>query len=230
MAGRRSPLGRTTNPHGIGMTSQRTRDRLVSRLRERGISNEEVLTAIGAVPRHLFVDEALSTRAYEDTALPIGLGQTISQPYVVALMTQSLLAREAGKPAKVLEVGTGSGYQAAILSIVVEQVFSVERIDELSRLARRRFRELQYRNIRAKRSDGRVGWEENAPYDGIIVTAAGAVLPETLLDQLGEGGVLIAPVGGSGGQRLIEYTRSGEDMTKRDLGAVSFVPLLPGLS
>ncbi len=220
--------GRTiTNPHGIGMTSQRTRDRLVQRLRARGIANEDVLAAIGSVPRHEFVDEALSTRAYEDTALPIGLGQTISQPYVVALMTQALLLN--GKPDKVLEIGTGSGYQAAVLSMLVDQVYSVERIDELSRQARRLFRQLGMRNIRAKLSDGRVGWAEHAPYPAIIVTAAGAVKPEALLEQLDEGGVLVAPVGGPTGQRLLKFTRVGSRYEEQDMGGVSFVPLLPGI-
>jgi len=220
--------GRTvTNPHGIGMTSQRTRDRLVQRLRDRGIQNPEVLAAIGSVPRHEFVDEALSTRAYEDTALPIGLGQTISQPYVVALMTEALLSD--GKPDTVLEIGTGSGYQAAILSMLVKQVFSVERIGELARQARRLFRQLGLRNIRAKQSDGHVGWTEHAPYPAIIVTAAGAVAPETLFEQLDEGGILVAPVGGPDGQRLLKYTRRGDDLEHQDMGGVSFVPLLPGL-
>ena len=209
------------------MTSQRTRDRLVQRLRDRGISHPEVLAAIGSIPRHEFVDEALSTRAYEDTALPIGLGQTISQPYVVALMTEALLSE--GKPEMVLEIGTGSGYQAAILSMLVKQVYSVERIGELARQARRLFRQLGMRNIRAKQSDGHVGWAEHAPYPAIIVTAAGAVTPEALLDQLDEGGILVAPVGRPEGQRLLKYTRRGDDFDQQDMGAVSFVPLLPGV-
>jgi len=214
---------------GIGMTSQRTRDRLVQRLRSHGIGDEAVLGAIGSVPRHLFIDEALASRAYEDTALPIGLGQTISQPFVVALMTQALMKTEPLDT--VLEVGTGCGYQAAILAQLVEQVFSVERIDELSRTARRRFRQLGIRNIRAKCSDGHGGWPQNGPYDGILVTAAAAEVPVALLEQLRDGGILVAPVGPAGGhQRLMRYTRVGDNYKHRDLGGVSFVPLLAGLS
>ncbi len=213
---------------GIGMTSQRTRDRLVRRLRDHGIADEIVLTAIATVPRHLFVDEALGSRAYEDTALPIGRSQTISQPYVVALMTQALIA--AGRPHKVLEIGTGSGYQAAILAQVADQVFSVERIDELSRLARRRFRKLGLRNIRAKVADGHDGWPENAPYDGIIVTAACSAVPPALFQQLADGGVLVAPVGEPGYQRLLSFRRREDDLEQDELGGVTFVPLLPGLS
>ncbi len=213
---------------GIGMTSQRTRDRLVRRLRDHGIGDERVLDAIAAVPRHLFVDEALGSRAYEDTALPIGRSQTISQPYVVALMTQALIAP--GRPAKVLEVGTGSGYQASVLAQVADQVFTVERIEELSRLARTRFRRLKLRNVRAKVADGNEGWPENAPYDGIMVTAACAAVPPALFDQLAEGGVLVAPVGEPGYQRLLAYTRRNATHDCRDLGGVTFVPLLPGLS
>lgn len=213
---------------GIGMTSQRTRDRLVKRLRDHGISDERVLDAVAGVPRHLFVDEALGTRAYEDTALPIGRGQTISQPYVVALMTQALLSH--GEIKSVLEVGTGSGYQAAILSLVALQVFTVERIDELSRQARRRFRKMGLRNIRAKQGDGYLGWEQNAPYDAIIVTAAAADVPDALFQQLADGGILVAPVGPRGAyQRLVQYVRRGDNFDRQDLGGVAFVPLLPGL-
>lgn len=208
------------------MTSQRARDRLVERLRARGLNNEKVLQAIARVPRHLFVDEALASRAYEDTALPIGRAQTISQPYVVALMTEALL--EARECRKVLEVGTGSGYQAAVLAMLVDEVFTVERLGELSRQARRRFRQLQLRNIRAKVADGMGGWPENAPYDGIIVTAAGHELPEELFAQLGPGGVLVAPVGAPGRQELYRYRREDDSIEKESLGAVSFVPLLGG--
>ena len=215
--------------HGIGMTSQRTRDRLVQRLRDHGINNETVLSAIASVPRHLFIDEALATRAYEDTALPIGLGQTISQPYVVALMTQALMDTQ--PMTQVLEIGTGSGYQAAVLAQLVKQVFSVERIDELSRSARRRFRQLGIRNIRAKCSDGYAGWEQNAPYDGILVTAAAPAIPQALLMQLRDGGILVAPVGAIGGyQKLMMYTRNGDQFRSTDLGGVSFVPLLTGVT
>ncbi len=211
---------------GIGMTSQRTRDRLVSRLREKGIKNNDVLAAIAKLPRHLFVDEALNSRAYEDTALPIGLGQTISQPFVVALMSEALL--RSGRPSKVLEIGTGSGYQAAVLSLLVDQVFSVERIDELSRQARRRFRELGIRNIRAKCTDGYDGWPANAPYDAIMVTAAAPSLPLELVEQLEVGGKLVAPLGQGGEQRLIMVTKTAKGIEKEDLGGVSFVPMLPG--
>jgi protein-L-isoaspartate(D-aspartate) O-methyltransferase len=224
-------LGRGTE--GLGMTSQRARDRLIERLR-RGdestrtppIRDERVLAALLAVPRHLFVDEALATRAYEDTALPIGRGQTISQPWVVARMTEALL--EHGVPAKVLEVGTGSGYQAAVLAGLVEQVCTVERIDELQRLARRRFRKLGYENIKCRYDDGRVGWAEHAPFDAVIVTAAAAALDQALLDQLAIGGTLVAPVGGSGGQQLLRLRKTEEGVSQEILGAVVFVPLLGG--
>lgn len=212
---------------GIGMTSQRTRDRLVRRLREKGIQSEAVLRAIGAIARHQFVDEALASRAYEDTALPIGRSQTISQPMVVAMMTQAALS--AGPLRTVLEVGTGSGYQAAVLSQVAEQVFTVERIDELSRQARRRFRSLGLRNIRAKQSDGMDGWPQNAPYDAVVVTAGTAEIPEALFDQVADGGVLVAPVGNRSTQRLLIYRRHGGHFESQDLGGVVFVPLLPGV-
>ncbi len=213
--------------HGQGMTSQRTRDKLVLRLREKGITDERVLEAIGKVPRHLFVDEALASRAYEDTALPIGLGQTISQPYIVALMTAQLLRN--GIPEKVLEVGTGSGYQAAVLSHLVPQVFSVERIDKLLRQARRCFHRAGLRNIYTRHADGRLGWPSQAPFPAIILTAAGTQLEELLLEQLADGGSLIAPLGTAGAQRLVEYTRSGDVFERKDLCDVSFVPLLSGL-
>ena len=216
-----------TERTGIGMTSQRTRNRLVERLREGGIRDERVLAAIAEVPRHLFVDEALASRAYEDTALPIGCGQTISQPWVVALMTQALLADAV--PERVLEVGTGSGYQAAVLAHLCRQVFSVERIDELGRQARRRFRQLGLRNIRARWVDGNEGWPANAPYDGILITAATSAIPDLLLEQLSaEGGVLVAPVGAGGHQRLLKATRRGNAVETADLGAVTFVPMLQG--
>ena len=175
---------------GIGMTSARTRDRLITRLREQGIANEQVLERIRAVPRHLFMDEALASRAYEDTALPIGHGQTISQPWVVAKMTEALL--ETG-PKKVLEIGTGSGYQGAVLAALGLEVFTVERIGDLLRTARKRFRALGL-HVRSKHDDGRIGWPEEAPFDAIIVTAAGAALVDALISQLGPGGVLVAPV------------------------------------
>ena len=213
-------------PAGIGMTSDRTRRRLVDRLRNKGIQDVNVLAAVAQVPRHLFMDEALSSRAYEDTALPIGLNQTISQPYIVALMTQTLLKHPPMD--KVLEVGTGSGYQAAVLSHVVDQVFSVERIEKLYRSARRAFRAAKIRGIRVKHTDGFLGWPQQAPYDGILVTAAPKKVPLSLLEQLRVGGVLIAPVGGAGRQRLIKATRTEQGYEEQVLDEVSFVPMLDG--
>jgi protein-L-isoaspartate(D-aspartate) O-methyltransferase len=220
-----SRLGREAE--GLGMTSQRARDRLIERLRgEGGIRDERVLTSMRTVPRHLFIDEALASRAYEDTALPIGRGQTISQPWVVARMTEALL--EHGTPRSVLEIGTGSGYQAAVLAQLVPQVYTVERIDELQRLARRRFRKLGIENVKCRYDDGRIGWVEHAPFDAIIVTAAGAALDPALLDQLGEGGVLVAPLGGPGSQQLMRLRRGADGISEESLGAVVFVPLLGG--
>ncbi len=215
-------------PRGIGMTSQGTRDRLVQRLRSNGIKDERVLKAIATVPRHEFVDEALSSRAYEDTALPIGLGQTISQPWVVAKMTEALL--DGGAPQKVLEVGTGSGYQAAILANLVPKVFTVERIEELLKLARRRFHKLGMHNIYTRYADGHLGWPSQAPFDGIVVTAAATGLPEELIPQLRIGGVLVTPVEKNGAQRLLAIRRTEEGFDQQDLGGVIFVPLLSGLS
>lgn len=211
---------------GLGMTSQRARDRLVQRLREQGITDERVLRAIGTLPRHQFIDEALASRAYEDTALPIGRGQTISQPWVVARMTEALIERR--RPARVLEIGTGSGYQAALLATLGIEVFSVERIDELLRDARRRFRRLKL-DVRTRHDDGRLGWPEYAPFDAIIVTAGGTALEPALLDQLGPDGTLVAPVGGGSGQRLLRLRREGDGVEQDDLGAVVFVPLLAGV-
>ncbi len=211
---------------GIGMTSQRTRDRLIGRLKEQGIRNVEVLAVIKSLPRHVFVDEALASRAYEDTALPIGHSQTISQPFIVARMTEILL--EGLPKKKVLEVGTGSGYQTAVLSRLVERVFSVERISPLQNQARERFYNLKLNNIRLKHSDGSWGWEENAPYDGIIVTCAPEQVPESLLKQLAPGGRLVIPVGGSVGQSLRVIDRNGNTFEETILDDVSFVPLLSG--
>lgn len=217
---------------GVGMTSQRVRDRLIDRLRDGahaggGISDERVLNAIRTVPRHLFVDEALATRAYEDTALPIGHGQTISQPWVVARMTEALLAN--GMPARVLEIGTGSGYQATILAALGIEVHTVERIGELLRVARKRFRSLGL-NVRSKHDDGRIGWPENGPFDGIIVTAAGPALVEALSEQLATGGTLVAPVGTQGAQQrlLVLHRQADGRVVQQDIAAVSFVPLLSG--
>jgi protein-L-isoaspartate(D-aspartate) O-methyltransferase len=210
---------------GIGMTSQRTRDRLIERLREKGIRNEQVLEVIRRTPRHLFVDEALSSRAYEDTALPIGFNQTISQPYIVARMTEILLANN---PQKVLEVGTGSAYQAAVLAQLVPKVFTVERILALLPMARQRLRELNLRNVSLKQSDGTWGWPQQAPFDAILVTAAPAEIPKALLDQLVDGGRLVIPVGAGSAQTLAVITRHGDQYTREDLEPVSFVPLVGG--
>ena len=197
---------------GQGMTSQRVRDRLVERLREAGIRDENVLNSIRTVPRHLFVDEALAMRAYEDTALPIGHSQTISQPWVVARMTEALLLENpllGRAPKKVLEIGTGSGYQAAILAALGLEVYTVERIGDLLRQARKRLRQLGM-NVRSKHDDGRIGWSEHAPYDAIIVTAAAPALVNALIDQLAVGGHLVAPVGGASSQSLIKLTKRAD--------------------
>jgi protein-L-isoaspartate(D-aspartate) O-methyltransferase len=211
---------------GIGMTSQRTRDRLVQRLQEEGISNLQVLEVISRTPRHIFVDEALASRSYEDTALPIGHGQTISQPYVVARMTAALL--ESGPLNKVLEVGTGSGYQAAVIAPLAGQVYSVERILPLLEQARERIAVLQLRNVRLKHSDGSWGWPEFAPYDAIIATAAPEQVPEALLQQLAIGGRLVMPVGPPGVQELVLLTRTEDGIERQVLDKVSFVPMLGG--
>ena len=210
------------------MTSQGTRDRLVQRLRQHGIRDERVLRAIATTPRHEFVDEALSSRAYEDTALPIGQSQSISQPYIVARMTEALLS--GGAPDKVLEVGTGSGYQAAILAQLVPKVFTVERIDELLKLARRRFHRLRLNNIYTRHADGHLGWPSQAPFDGIIVTAAAAEMPPALLDQLKVGAALVIPVERNGFQQLMSIRRTEDGYDEENLGGVIFVPMLGGLS
>ena len=208
------------------MTSRRTRDRLIARLRDMGIDDERVLQAIKKVPRHLFIEEALASRAYEDTALPIGYGQTISQPYVVALMTQALFAER--QLAKILEVGSGSGYQTAILATLAAQVYSVERIGALLQTARRRLVTLGYRNVSCKLSDGNQGWPEHAPYDGILVTAAPAEVPETLVTQLAVGGRMVIPVGGVDIQELWLIRNTGTGTSRTHLEDVNFVPLVTG--
>jgi len=213
--------------NGIGMTSARTRERLVQRLQDQGIKDQRVLDRIRNVPRHLFMDEALATRAYEDTALPIGFGQTISQPYVVARMTEALL--EAGPTPKVLEIGTGCGYQTAVLAPLVTEIYTIERISSLLGKARRTLRELRIRNVHCRHEDGNMGWPARAPYDGILLTAAPHAVPPALFEQLVVGGRLIAPVGPEGRQELIRYTRGENRMRSESLGAVSFVPLLSGL-
>jgi protein-L-isoaspartate(D-aspartate) O-methyltransferase len=208
------------------MTSQRTRDRLVQRLREKGIEDLSVLDVMRRTPRHLFVDEALSSRAYEDTALPIGYSQTISQPYIVARMSEELIRGQV--PHKVLEVGTGSGYQTAVLAQLVVEVYTVERIDALVKTARLRLRELGLSNVRMKHSDGSWGWAQQAPFDAILVTAAPPEIPPALLEQLADGGRLVIPVGGGRSQTLAVVTRRGTICEREDLEEVNFVPLLGG--
>ena len=211
---------------GIGMTSARTRDRLVQRLKDQGIRSREVLEQIRNVPRHLFVDEALASRAYEDTALPIGLGQTISQPYIVARMTEALLSDFDGE--SILEIGTGCGYQTAVLSPLVKKIYSVERIPELLKKTRQRLRDLDIYNVQFRPGDGWQGWHKYAPYDGIIVAAAAPELPEKLLEQLAPGGRLVIPIGPAGLQELIMVIRRNDHFEHVSLGAVSFVPLVAG--
>lgn len=219
---------------GTGMTSPRVRERLIERLRSTGIGDERVLAAIRSVPRHLFVDEALAGRAYEDNALPIGHSQTISQPWVVARMTEAVLA---GLPAsapgqaapEVLEIGTGSGYQAAILAALGLQVYTVERIGDLLRTARKRFRSLGLQ-VRSKHDDGHLGWSEHAPFDAIVVTAGAAAVAPELLQQLAAGGTLIAPIGAAGNQSLLRIRKDAAGtLQQEELASVVFVPLLPGV-
>jgi len=234
----------TTRLSGIGMTSARTRERLVQRLRETGIRDAAVLEVIGRVPRHLFMDEALASRAYEDTALPIGHGQTISQPYMVARMTELLLADDAQGCAsaaegrtpraagarRVLEIGTGSGYQTAVLCALTQEVFSVERIEPLHKRARRCLQELGYRNFRLKLSDGSDGWPEYGPYDAILVTAAAADVPAALLAQLAPGGRLLIPVGNSARQELLSIRQTADGVVREHVELVNFVPLVQDVS
>lgn len=213
--------------HGIGMTSQRTRERLIVRLREEGIRDEVVLAAMLEIPRHIFVDEAIASRAYEDTALPIGYGQTISQPYIVARMTEIL---RGGAPlGKVLEIGTGCGYQTAVLSKVAQEVYSVERISPLLMKARGHLRELRARNVKLKHADGHYGVPEMAPFDGILVACGATHVPQELLQQLAVGGRLVIPVGSSE-QTLILIERTADEYIQTRLEAVKFVPLLGGTS
>jgi protein-L-isoaspartate(D-aspartate) O-methyltransferase len=213
---------------GIGMTSARTRDRLVQRLRDQGIANPAVLERIKNVPRHIFVDEALGSRAYEDTALPIGFGQTISQPYIVARMTEALL--DGGPLARVLEIGTGCGYQTAVLSPLVTTLFTIERIAPLMERARERIKELGLRTVRFRHGDGSVGWKAHGPFDGILVAAAPLSVPEAWLQQLKAGGRLIVPVGPEGEQQLVRYIQKEQRLEKQIRGPVAFVPLLGGMS
>jgi protein-L-isoaspartate(D-aspartate) O-methyltransferase len=209
---------------GIGMTSQRTRDRLIDRLQRLGIQDQQLLEVMRTTPRHLFVEEALASRAYEDTALPIGYGQTISQPYVVGLMTQALLAES--RPTVVLEVGSGSGYQTAILAALVEKVYSVERVEPLLKSARHRLLRLGYRNVSCKLADGTWGWPEHAPYDAIMVTAAPPSVPNMLLSQLAPGGRMVIPVGSGETQELLLLKRTEGGISRTVLERVNFVPLV----
>ena len=211
---------------GVGMTSQRARDRLVRQLRDMGITSTNTLDAIRDTPRHIFVDEALASHAYDNTALPIGHNQTISQPYIVARMTAALL--EPGGARRVLEVGTGCGYQPAILARLVPEVFSIERIRPLLQNAKDRFSALNCRNIKTKHGDGSLGWPQHAPFDGILVAAAAVEVPPDLLRQLSPGGRLIIPVGEIGEQQLLCITRDGEAFTEETLDQVRFVPLVGG--
>ena len=217
------------SPHtGIGMTSQRTRLRMVERLRAQGIRDEVVLTAMGEVPRHLFVDEALASRAYEDISLPLGFGQTISSPYTVARMSE--LARGGGELGKVLEIGTGCGYQAAVLSRLAKEVYSVERVAALLAKARKHFRELRIANVRLRHADGHAGMTDAAPFDAIVMTAAATHVPRVLLEQLGVGGRMILPMMQSGEQRLYVIERSPHGYIEKKMDVVKFVPLLPGVA
>jgi protein-L-isoaspartate(D-aspartate) O-methyltransferase len=210
------------------MTSARTRERLIQRLMEQGIRDPRVLDRIRNVPRHLFVDEALASRAYEDTALPIGHSQTISQPYVVARMTEAVTV--GGTPAKVLEVGTGCGYQTAVLAPLVGRLYSIERIGPLLDKAKERSKQLGIKNVRFKHADGAEGWKTQAPFDAILVAAAPHSVPMKLLEQLKDGGRLVAPIGPEGQQELLRLTRRGDQYMRERLGFVSFVPLLGGVS
>lgn len=211
---------------GIGMTSRRTRDRLIGRIEQEDICSPEVLAAMRAVPRHIFLDEALAHRAYENTALPIGCGQTISQPYIVALMTE--LATQGKRLSKVLEIGAGSGYQAAVLAHLAEKVYSVERLSVLLQKARQRLRTLRLNNVFLKHADGSLGWPAHAPFDAIVVTAAPAAVPQNLFTQLAEGGRLVIPVGVDH-QQLFVYHKKGETIDKSCVEAVRFVPLREGV-
>jgi len=213
---------------GIGMTSRRTRERLIQRLEETGIRNPEVLAVMRRLPRHLFVDEALASRAYEESALPIGHGQTISQPYTVARMTEALLAP--GSPDTVLEIGTGSGFQTAVLASSVRRVYSVEQVADLSERARHTLRGLGLRNVRLRHGDGALGWPEYAPFDAIIVTAAPAGIPRVLVNQLTMGGCMVLPIGHSEQQVLVRVLRTKTGYVHEILEPVTFVPLLGGVT
>ena len=210
---------------GIGMTSRRTRDRMVNRLKDQGISDSKVLAVMSDTPRHIFVDEALASRSYEDTALPIGYNQTISQPYIVARMTELLL--ENGPLSRVLEIGTGCGYQTALLAQLVDKVYSVERIGPLLKKAKNHLWDLKLKNISYQHNDGGWGWPEHAPFDGILVAAAPAEIPETLLQQMAVGGVMLIPIG-TKNQALHKVTRTKTGYEDEILESVVFVPFLSG--
>ena len=215
------------NLDGIGMTSQRTRDRLVTRLMEQGIKNHDVLDVMRTTPRHIFLDEALAHRAYEDAALPIGFQQTLSQPYIVAKMTELLLV--AGPRKRVLEVGTGSGYQTTVLAQLVDTVYSVERIKPLQQKARERLRLLKAGNVHFKHADGGFGWPEKAPFDAILSAAAPEQVPPELIEQLAVGGRLIIPVGDQHSQNLRLIEKTADDVITTIIEPVFFVPLRSGL-
>ena len=215
------------NLNGIGMTSQRTRERLLGRLVEQGILNMQVLDVMRSTPRHIFLDEALSHRAYEDVALPIGYGQTISQPYVVARMTE--IASTSGQLDSVLEIGTGCGYQTAVISRIAKKVYTIERIKPLLERAKKNLKLLGIRNVEYRHEDGSLGWEDKAPFDAIITTAAPQTIPDELYQQLSPiGGSLVIPVGGDNQQDLKHIVRSGQKIHTENLGSVRFVPLLTG--
>lgn len=210
---------------GIGMTSRRTRQRMIQRLQEQGIKNQRILDIVMRTPRHIFLDEALSHRAYEDTALPIGYNQTLSQPYIVARMTELMMAHQ---PRRVLEIGTGSGYQTAVLAQLATHVYSLERIKPLQDKARSRLAQLRLSNVSLRHADGGVGWPEAAPFEGILLTAAPAELPRDLMNQLADGGVMILPLGDQQ-QVLTRVTRRGDDFSVESVEPARFVPLLGGV-
>lgn len=211
---------------GIGLTSQRARNRLAEQLRSMGIKDERVLQLVRAIPRHMFVDEALASRAYENNALPIGYGQTISQPYIVAAMTETLM--NTGPVANVLEIGAGCGYQSAFLANIAERVFSMERILPLANKLRSRLYDLKINNVRVRHADGMDGWEKHAPFDAVLVAAAAIGVPEKLIEQLAPGGRLVIPVGPAGRQELLLVTKTPSGVEQQVLEHVSFVPLLEG--
>lgn len=212
---------------GIGMTSQRTRLRMIERLRAQGIRDEVVLAALSEVPRHIFVDEALASRAYEDFALPLGFGQTISSPYIVARMTE--LARNGGALARVLEIGTGCGYQTAVLARLAKEVYSIERLAPLIAKARRHLRDVRAGNVRLRHADGLLGMPEAAPFDAVIMSAAATHVPQALLEQLTVGGRMVLPLANNREQRLCIIERTVQGYTEKKMDQVKFVPLLPGL-